>query len=122
MRRRQRTPGTQLLRAGERNRIVMADIPIDEVRFRATVLNGAPSGRVEVERRGEAEAEMHVQQLGAENRIDASGLIQISVVPEADTAITFLPVNRPGSLPAVIGGAVLVFGAIGWTALELFGG
>jgi hypothetical protein len=122
MRRRQRTPGTQLLRAGERTRVVMADIPIDEVRFRASVLNGTPAGRIEIERSGETESEMHVQTLGHENNIDARGLIQISVVPEADTAITFLPVKRPSSLPAVIGGAVLVFGAIGWTAMELFGG
>ena len=117
-RRRVRPPGTQLLRAGERTHILNADKPVPEVRFRATVLDGVPRGRITVDRVDGPET----QELVDEVWIDGTGLVAVSVVPETDTAITFLPVERPSSPAFFLLGGVLFLGAIGWTFWELVGG
>ena len=118
MRRRPRPPGTQLARAGERTVILTADKPVPEVRFRASTLNNQPAGRVEVDRGSGPET----LELGPEVRIDGEGLVAVSVVPDADTAITFLPVERPGNLPMMIGGMILLTGATLWTLYDFVGG
>ena len=118
MRRRPRPPGTQLARAGERTLILTADKPVPEVRFRASSLADEPKGSVHVDRGSGLE----VQDLGPEVRIDGAGLVAVSIVPDADTAITFLPVERPGSLPFMILGMIILAGASLWTLYDFMGG
>ena len=45
-----------------------------------------------------------------------------SSIPESDTAITFVPVERQGSNWIFLAGAIVVLLAIGWTALDFVGG
>ena len=61
-------------------------------------------------------------ELQAENLLDTTGLISLSVVPDSDTAITFKTIDRPSNLPLAIVGGVLLLGAIAWTAYDLVGG
>lgn len=117
MRRRVRPPATQLARGGERTLILRADKPVPEVRFRAAALSGDPSGRIEVDR-GSGLPER--QDLGIENAIDGNGLVAVTIIPDADTAITFLPVERGTNPALVLAGLVLVIGAGLWTLYDLF--
>ena len=119
MRRRRRAPTTQLARAGERTFILTADVPVDEIRFRATTLTGAPRGRIEIET---GDPLPRTADLAEENRLDARGLRRLAIIPESDTAITFLPVERQGSNWVFLVGAIVVLVAIGWTALDFVGG
>ena len=114
MRRRPRPPGTQLARAGERTLILTADKPVTEVRFRASTLMDAPKGRVEIDR----SSGLDVQELGSEVRIDGNGLVTVSIVPEADTAITFLPIEQQGNLPMMILGIAVLAAATLWTLYD----
>lgn len=117
-RRRHRTPGTQLARAGERTRLLIGDSPLSEVRFKASTLTGTPSGRLDIETVNGTRSEG----LTTENELDITGLISLSVVPEADTAITFLPPKRPANPVLAITGGAMLLGAVAWTALDLMGG
>jgi hypothetical protein len=108
------------MRAGERTRLIVADKPVPAIRFRATVLDGEPEGRVEIERRGGG-ALRETAPLAPENLIDGAELAAISVVPVQDSAITLLPLERPAMSPAVIGGMALVAGAIAWTVYDFLG-
>ena len=117
MRRRPRPPATQLARAGERTVILTADRPVPEVRFRASALVDEPACRVEVERGTGPE----VLNLSPEVRIDGAELLSVSVVPEADTAITFLPVDRPSNVPMMILGMILLTAASIWTLYDFMG-
>lgn len=121
MARKLRPPPTQLLRAGERNRLLIADKAVPLVRFRASTLQGEPAGRIEVETGTEAKPVLNVVPLAAENRIDGADLLRIAVIPQTDTAITFLPVEPQSSPIALIGGGVLVIGAFVWTLFEMIG-
>ena len=115
MARRRRTlfpPTTQLARAGERTRILIADKPVPEVRFRASTLVGEAAGRLEIE----TKTGPRVLPLSAEHRLDGTDLKELAVVPEADTAITFIGPQRTGGVGAFLIGSVLVLGAIAWTA------
>lgn len=114
MRRRPRAPGTQLARAGERTLVLTADRPVPEVRFRASTLNDAPKGRVEVDR----VSGKYIQDLGDEVRIDGNGLVTVSIVPEADTAITFLPADQPQNWPMMLLGMLVLAGATLWTLYD----
>ncbi len=118
MRRRPRPPATQLARAGERTLILTADKPVPEVRFRASSLTEDPKGRVEIDRGTGPE----VQELEPEVRIDGNGLVAVSIVPEADTAITFLPVEQQGNLAMMIVGMILLAAASLWTLYDFLGG
>ena len=115
MRRLRRAPTTQLARAGERTLVPRADKPVPEVRFRATTLAGPARGRIEIDT---GENLPRTQPLAEENVVPGAGLVALSIVPEADTAITFLPAERPSNIPMMIGGLVVVFGALGWTAYD----
>lgn len=119
MARRRRAPTTQLARAGERTIILVGDEPVPEIRFRATTLTGEPRGRIEIET---GEALPRTAALVSEVRLDAAGLVRLSVIPEADTAITFLPVERPTSPAYMVLGGVLLLGAVGWTIWDYIGG
>ncbi len=121
MRRRLRRPTTQLARAGERTPILNVDTPVPEVRFRAVVLNGTPSGAVEVETGDSENPRRQSIPLQEEHRIDGTDLVRISLVPHTDTAVTFLPVETKGSLPFVILGALVVIGGLGLTVIDLLG-
>ncbi|MEM1300204.1 MAG: hypothetical protein AAGH68_13105 [Pseudomonadota bacterium] len=115
--RRRRAPTTQLARAGERTRLLVSDGEIAEVKFKATCLSGTPAGTVHLE----TVDGMRSAPLGPDNRLDTAGLISMSVVPEADTAITFQPPDRPSNPLAVLLGAVFLFGALAWTGWGLLG-
>ena len=118
MRRVLRRPSTQLARAGERTCIITADTPVPYVRFRASSLTGPVAGRIDVLRSGGTE----VVPLRDENRIDGAGLREITIVPDRDTAITVRTItDAPTSLPLVIGGTVLVIGAVLLTAWDVMG-
>ena len=117
MRRRQRAPTTQLARAGERTRILISDSPIAEVKFKATCLTGDPTGTVHLETVDGGRTEP----LAADNRLNTDGLISMSVVPEADTAITFQPPDRPSNPVVVALGALFLTGALLWTGWDLLG-
>lgn len=119
MRRRRRAPGTQLARAGERTVILTVDEPVDEVRFRAATLTGTPSGRIEIDTGAELP---RTAELAPENRIPGSGLVGLSIIPDSDTAITFLPAERPGNTPALVFGLILVAGAVSWTLFDFMAG
>ncbi|MEM9062897.1 MAG: hypothetical protein AAGD13_20735 [Pseudomonadota bacterium] len=119
--RRLRRPTTQLARAGERTCILTVDREVPLVRFRATTLQGEPAGRVEVETGSKDAPVLNVRDLAGEVEIDGDALVQISIVPERDTAITFLPVNTPTSPVWFAVGTVLVLGASLWTAWDFFG-
>ena len=117
-RRRLSGPGTQLARAGERTKLLIGDGLVPKVRFKATTLQGTPRGRVDIETvHGTRTAE-----LGVENLLDTDGLISLSVVPEADTAISFVPVDRPANLPLALAAGAAILGAIAWTAYDTLGG
>ena len=115
--RRRRAPTTQLARAGERTRILISDSPLAEVRFRANCLTTDPAGTVHVETVDGTRTET----LGSDNTIDTTGLISMSVVPRADTTITFVPTDSPSNPFLVAGGAMLITGAVLWTAWDLMG-
>ena len=116
MRRKLRRPSTQLARAGERTCIVTADEPVPYVVFRAASLEGEPEGRIDVRRTAGTET----QPLLGENRVDGTGLVDISIVPKRDTAITVrVLTDRPTSMPLAIGGIVLVIGAVVFTAWDM---
>ncbi len=106
------------MRAGERTRLIVADKPVPAIRFRATVLDGEPQGRIEVDR-NTGDGLPDVVQLSRENTIDGADLAAISVIPAQDTAITFLPQQHPARSPALIGGALLVAGALVWTVFDM---
>lgn len=114
MRRRVRPPQTQLARAGERTVIITADRPVPEIRFRASCLEGTPSGRVEVDRADGPET----LALSQEVAIDGNGLVAISVVPDADTAISFLPIDRPDNPVLFVAGLAMLAGASLWTLYD----
>ncbi len=118
MARKRRAPTTQLARGGERTIILVGDDPVPEIRFRATVLDGEPAGRIEIDT---GDALPRTAALASEVRMDASGLKTLSVIPEADTAISFLPVDRPTSPVYFILGSLMLIGAVGWTAWDLLG-
>lgn len=118
-RRRRRAPTTQLARAGERTIILVGDEPVPEIRFRATTLTGKPAGRIEIDT---GDALPRTAELGPEVRLDATGLRQMAVIPEADTAITFLPVKRPSSPLYFILGVVVLGGAVIWTFWDFLAG
>ncbi len=111
-RRRLLQPGTQLARAGERTKLLIGDGHVPKVRFRATTLAGQPQGEVSVE----TVDGTRIADLGQENLLDTEGLISLSVVPEADTAITFVPVERPSNPLFFVVGSIVTAAAIGWTA------
>lgn len=115
--RRRRAPTTQLARAGERTRLLVSDGEIAEVKFKATCLAGEAAGTVHLE----TVDGMRTAPLGRDNRLDTAGLISMSVVPEADTAITFQPPDRPSNPLVVALGAMLLFGALLWTGWDLMG-
>ena len=119
MRRIRRAPGTQLARAGERTTILRVDKPVPQVRFRATTLKGSPEGRIEIDT---GQTLPRSERLAPENHVPGDGLVSLSIVPEHDTAITFLPTERPGNTPALLGGMALMVGAIGWTMFEFLAG
>ena len=118
MRRRRRAPTTQLARAGERTRILISDSPLAEVRFRASTLNGTPEGRIDIE----TVDGTRTAALTQDNLLDTTGLISLSVVPQSDTAITFVPTDRPANAPMAIAAGIVMLGAIAWTAYETLGG
>jgi len=97
--------------------ILRADTPVPAVHFRASVLDGVPAGRVEIERAAGTE----IAALRPEVRIDGAGLVSVSLIPECDTAVTFLPIDRPGNLPLMIAGLALLLGALAWTAFDILG-
>ena len=119
MRRRRRAPTTQLARAGERTYILTNDADVKEIRFRATVLDGTPTGRVEIE---SGKGLPRTQALEPENVIDATGMTRLALVPDKDTAITFTKQYDAGSFWAMIGGMIFVAVAVGWTAWDFLGG
>ncbi|MEM0987700.1 MAG: hypothetical protein AAGK00_02380 [Pseudomonadota bacterium] len=116
-RRRRRAPDTQLARAGERTQLLIGDAPLAEVRFKATVMDGPVTGTVSIE----TVDGTRTADLTDDNRLDTHGLISLSVVPQRNTAITFVPAQgRPFGAGVVLGGA-LIIGAIAWTAWGLTG-
>ena len=117
MRRRRRAPTTQLARAGERTRILVSDSPLAQARFKATTLDGQPAGRIEIETTGGT----RTAELGPDNRLDTTGLISLSVVPHSDTAISFVPVERPTNPAFFALAAVLLLGGLAWTAYDFLG-
>lgn len=121
MRRRLRQPTTQLARAGQRTTILAAQPDAETVRFRAKVLQGTPTGRLEIERSGEDGIVRATQPLAAENEVATEALTALHVIPDHDTAIS-LKAPRNGSSPgfALLGGAAMLV-AIGLTALEWVG-
>lgn len=122
MRRRQRRPGTHLLRAGERTQVFKSETGADFVRFRAMTLKGKPEGRIDVET-GEPSAPTHdTRDLKDENLFEGQSVLNISVVPVNDTAITFAPREQSGSIFYLLIGFAFVAGATLWTTLEFFGG
>ena len=122
MRRRQRRPGTHLLRAGERTQVFKSDTGVPQVRFRAMTLKGKPEGRVDIETGDPSEPTPETRDLAAENLIDQSPVLSISVVPVNDTAITFVGQEQKNSIAMLLLGIIVVAGATVWTALEFFGG
>ncbi|MEM7422365.1 MAG: hypothetical protein AAF334_01510 [Pseudomonadota bacterium] len=92
------------------------------VRFRAMVLHGQPAGRIEIERERNGHAVSEVLALDTEHLIDGADLVSISLIPERDTAITFLPTIERRSVLVFALGMVLVIGATVWTALDFIGG
>ncbi|MGD1922691.1 MAG: hypothetical protein ACFB03_00685 [Paracoccaceae bacterium] len=120
--RRLRRPTTQLARAGERTCILTVDRAVPSVRFRATTLQGEPTGRIEVETGSPDTPDMSVRDLASEVEIRGDGLVRVSIIPRSDTAITFLPTETPASPLWFAVGAILVFGASIWTAWDFFGG
>ena len=117
MARRRRAPTTQLARAGERTKILISDSPLPEVRFRANCLTDTPAGTVHVETLDGT----RIAPLGPDNTIDTTGLISMSVVPKADTTITFVPTDRPSNPLFVAIGAMMLVGALAWTFLNMVG-
>ena len=111
-RRKRRAPTTQLARAGERTIILVGDEPLPQIRFRATTLTGDPAGRVEVDVGDDLP---RTAELAPEVTLDATGLRSLAVIPEADTAITFLPVEQPSSPIYLVMGFVMIIIAVGWT-------
>ena len=111
-----RGPRMQLARAGERTEVLAGSGEADSLRFNATVLEGAVEGRIEIEDAdGPRTAPLH-----PENLVEGTGLTKIAVCPTRDTAITL--VRESGPAPAaLIGGGLLLAGAIGWTLLDTFG-
>ena len=118
-RRRRRAPTTQLARAGERTIILVGDEPVPEIRLRATTLTGEPAGRIEIDT---GDALPRTAELGSEVRLDATGLRQMAVIPEADTAITFLPIERPSSPLYFALGVIVLGGAVVWTFWDFLAG
>ena len=111
-RRKRRAPTTQLARAGERTIILVGDDPLPQVRFRASTLTGEPKGRVEIDT---GEDLPRTAELGPEVTLDATGLRSLAVIPESDTAITFLPVERPTSPLYLVLGFAIMAGTLGYT-------
>ncbi len=116
MARKRRAPTTQLARAGERTIILVGDDPVPQIRFRASTLAGKPRGRIEIDT---GDPLPRTAELAPEVLLDATGLRSLAVIPEADTAISFLPVDRPSSPIYMALGFALFLGAVGWTAWDL---
>lgn len=123
MRRRQRRAHTHLLRAGERTEVFKSEDGAPYARFRAMTLKGEPAGRIDYET-GEASTPVaHTTSLAPENVIELGPILRISIVPEHDTAITFVPKGDPKTSPIyMILGFVLVCIATAWTAWDFIGG
>ncbi|MEM7582873.1 MAG: hypothetical protein AAF560_05790 [Acidobacteriota bacterium] len=119
MRRRRRAPTTQLARAGERTILLVGDEPVPEIWFRASTLSGTPRGRIEIDT---GETLPRTAELGEDNRLDATGLKSLAVIPEADTAISFRRIEKPGSTWVFVAGSLFVAAAVGWTAWEFLAG
>jgi hypothetical protein len=116
-RRRFSAPGTQLARAGERTKLLIGDTLVPQVRFKATTLQGAPQGSVSIETvHGTRTEDLH-----AENLLETDGLISLSVVPKTDTAITFVPVQRPSNPLFFILGTLVVGIGLFWTTRDFLG-
>lgn len=123
MRRRQRRAGTYLLRAGERTLVFQSETGAPFARFRAMTLKGEPCGRIDYETGDLASPSTHTEVLAAENVIETGPILKISIVPEHDTAITFVPkVDRKGSALYLVLGFVFICVATFWTAWDFFGG
>ncbi|MEM7213074.1 MAG: hypothetical protein AAF479_14485 [Pseudomonadota bacterium] len=122
MLRRKRRPGTHLLRAGQRTNTFESDEGVPEVRFRAQVLQGQPSGRIDVEA-GEPDAPVRrVLDLQVDNAIIEDRVRKISIVPDSDTAITFVTEQDKPSIFYPIIGAAFVLLATATTFWEFIGG
>ncbi|MEM6661985.1 MAG: hypothetical protein AAF666_07385 [Pseudomonadota bacterium] len=119
MRRKRRAPTTQLARAGERTVILIGDEAVPEIWFRASTLSGTPRGRIEIDL---GEDLPRTADLAEDNRLDATGLKTLAIIPEADTAITFRRIEKPGSDWMFLAGGVAMAVAIGWTAWDFLGG
>ena len=121
MLRRARRNRVQLLRAGERSHVLIADTEVPLVRFRAQCLQGEPAGTVEVKSGNAESPNTRTFPLHVENIIDASGLVSVSIVPDQDTAITFTSEAQHTSIMMTLLGAIFVVGATLWTAWEFLG-
>ena len=120
--RRRRRPATHFLRAGHRARIFASDEGVPFLRFRAATLKGDPAGRIEIETGDTGQAAQQVFQLRPDNRFENADIRAVSIVPEHDTAITFVPAETKGFLFYLIVGAAFVAGATLWTLWEAVGG
>ena len=121
MLRRKRRQSTHLLRAGQRTQVFKSDEGATFVRFNAMTLKGDPEGRVDFETGDPAEPERHTRDLSAENLFQEMDVLNISVVPVHDTAITFVPPDQKGSFFYLFIGFAFVLGATIWTAKEFLG-
>ena len=121
MLRRRRRQSTHLLRAGQRAQVFQSDVGAAFVRFRAQVLQGEPQGRIDYETGDPTRPAKHSAPLGADNLFEDIDVLNISVVPTQDTAITFAPPEQGGSFFYLFIGFLFVLGATVWTAKEFLG-
>jgi len=54
--------------------------------------------------------------------LEVDGLISLSVVPERDTAVSFVPIGTLRFNPAAALGGLMILVAIGWTLWNAAGG
>ena len=122
MLRRKRRPGTHLLRAGQRTNTFESEEGVPEVRFRAQVLQGKPSGRIDIEA-GDPGAPIHrVMDLQVDNAVAEDRVRKISIVPDVDTAITFVTEqDKPSTFYPILGAAFVIV-ATATTFWEFIGG
>ena len=118
MARRRRAPMTQLARAGERTTILVGDGTQSDVVFRARTLAAQLAGTLEIET---AQGRRN-QPLADVNALDATDLTRLSVVPDSDTVITFVPPSRPSSPVWIAIGMVFLCAAVAWTGWDLIAG
>lgn len=123
MLRRKRRAGTHLLRAGERTQVFQSETGVPFARFRAMTLKGEPVGRIDFETGDPAEPRAHSDALCAENLIENGPILKISIVPEHDTAITFVQRDdSKGSVFYMVLGFAFICVATAWTAWDFMGG